>query len=75
MSKTGRGYSLIKSELDLKRCQLKDRNADLAKARRHVLELEQTCAGLQVDIADLEHDENALTRGYLSIMADNSVRP
>lgn len=70
-----RGYGLIRAELDAKRRLLTDRLADLAKAMKHVEELRETCKGLEKDVADLEHDESALTRGYIALMGDNAAEP
>lgn len=64
---------MIKDELQTKKSQLEARTKDLEKAVRLVSELGETCALLKTEISDLEHDENALTRGYIAIMADNSV--
>lgn len=65
-----RGYALVADELATKRQRLKDRQADLDKAQRHVAELAQTCGRLKSDIEELEHDQRALDRGYIALMGD-----
>lgn len=69
-----RGATLIRSELDTARGLLKDRSADLEKAKRHVTELQTACDGLQEKIAGLERDESALSRGYIALMGDAAAR-
>lgn len=64
------GGRLIRQELDVCRGYLKDREADLEKAKRHVGELTDTCARLRSKIEALERDEKALTRGYVAMMCD-----
>lgn len=65
-----RGYTLIAAELTIKRRQLAERKEDLTKAELHVLELKGICASLETQVAELEHDQHALDRGYLAIMGD-----
>lgn len=66
-----RGYSLIAAELDGAKALLKDRSADLEKAKRHVRELESAIESLAEKVAGLEHDQRALDRGYIALMGDS----
>lgn len=75
MSSSSRGYELIRDQLQTKRLQLKDRLAALEMAERIVVELTATCNDLKTTIADLEHDQRALDRGYIAIMGDIALNP
>ena len=68
-----RGNDLIRAELNQARDNLKARQGDLTKARAHVAELEDTIARLTKKVADLEHDQRALDRGYIALMCDRNV--
>lgn len=61
---------MIGEELATARSNLKDRQRDLDKARKHVAELDDTCQRLDDRVKGLERDEAALTRGYIAIMGD-----
>ena len=67
--------SLIANALDSARLRLGGYQMDLAKAQARVAELTDTCERLTTTIAGLEHDQNALNRGYIAIMGDKAAPP
>lgn len=67
------GQALISDALKAARSQLRDRLADLEKAKRHVVELEGVCSGLETKVAELARDEQALSRGYIALMGDRAT--
>jgi septal ring factor EnvC (AmiA/AmiB activator) len=68
-----RGYTLIAAELYQAKAQLKDRQGELVKAERHVADVKDTCARLSAKIAELEHDQRALDRGYIALMSERAA--
>ena len=69
-----RASQMINDALVIAHRDLDVASLELEKALNRCADLETKCANLRQKISDLEHDKNALTRGYIAIMADNSVK-
>lgn len=61
---------MITKALQEKHTCLTEREADLAQARKRVMELEDACNGFKEQIWQLEYDKEALARGHIALMGD-----
>ena len=68
-----RASTLVQQELSAAKRDLQARLSDIDEVRKRESELICTCARLREKIAELEHDQKAIDRGYIAIMCDNAA--